>query len=136
MYEHLTIEAATKHILEEGFASWKRWLFQFMDDFRRNTRIENEKLKAKDIQGELGIIGGAVMCLVFKSRVSTKDMDREDIKFLLNHLNIAEKKEALEIISKYYFKNTIPAKTQFIVEELIDEIKNSENKEEKKGIKI
>jgi hypothetical protein len=76
------------------------------------------------------------MCLVFKSRVSTKDMDREDIKFLLNHLNIAEKKEALEIISKYYFKNTIPAKTQFIVEELIDEIKNSENKEEKKGIKI
>jgi hypothetical protein len=40
MYEHLTIEAATKHILEEGFASWKRWLFQFMDDFRRNPRIE------------------------------------------------------------------------------------------------
>ncbi len=35
----------------------------------------NAELKRKDVVGEVGICGGAVMCLVFKSRESTKDVD-------------------------------------------------------------
>jgi hypothetical protein len=35
----------------------------------------NEKLKARDIKGEIGIVGGAVMCVVYQARVSTKDID-------------------------------------------------------------
>jgi len=35
----------------------------------------NRELKKKNVVGEIGICGGAVMCLVYKSRMSTKDVD-------------------------------------------------------------
>ncbi|NCC50969.1 MAG: hypothetical protein EOM20_07100 [Spartobacteria bacterium] len=35
----------------------------------------NDELHAKDIIGEIGICGGAVMCLVFNARKATKDVD-------------------------------------------------------------
>jgi hypothetical protein len=52
-------------------------------DFHEMTREEllvhleslNEELKKEDIYGEIDLVGGAVMCLVFKSRNATYDID-------------------------------------------------------------
>ena len=35
----------------------------------------NKELAKQDVVGEIGLCGGAVMCLVFKSREATKDID-------------------------------------------------------------
>ncbi|HBC86465.1 MAG TPA: hypothetical protein DCZ94_05880 [Lentisphaeria bacterium] len=167
------------------------------EEIEKYLLLLNEKLKARNITGEIGIVGGAVMCLLFKARVSTKDIDgifsptkeireaikeisednglpedwlndgvkgfiqrdppkelfreysnlkvwvptaeymlamkcvsarsesqdKEDIEFLLRHLGITDKETVFGIISKYYYGNTIQAKSQFIVEELLDKVK-------------
>lgn len=35
----------------------------------------NERMKTRDTQGELALLGGAVMLLAFRARLSTKDVD-------------------------------------------------------------
>lgn len=42
---------------------------------KRLFKALNEELKKKDVIGEVGICGGAVMCLVFHVRKATKDVD-------------------------------------------------------------
>ena len=40
-----------------------------------NLKALNEELSAIDVKGEIALVGGAVMCLVFKTRESTYDID-------------------------------------------------------------
>ena len=63
-------------------------------EIEQYLREINDELALKDVNGEICLYGGAVMCLVFKARPSTKDVDAifEPIKFIRNAISkIAER---------------------------------------------
>ena len=156
----------------------------------------NSELTKLKVTGELGLCGGAVMCLVFKTRCATKDIDgifaptaemrkaiaqvaehknlpndwlnaaakgffsetppkedvlnfsnlrvwapsaeymlamkcisarydtydKDDLIFLIKHLNLVSAENVFEIILKYYPNNIIPVKTKFFIEKLFQNI--------------
>jgi hypothetical protein len=44
-------------------------------DIRRLLELLGEELEAADVEGELYLVGGAVMCLAFEARPATRDVD-------------------------------------------------------------
>lgn len=75
----------------------------------------NSTLEKNNITGEIGICGGAVMCLVFKTRCSTKDVDgifapasemRKAIAQVGRKLNIEE--DWLNDAAKGFFTKDLP----------------------------
>ncbi|NBQ52442.1 MAG: hypothetical protein EBU49_02515 [Proteobacteria bacterium] len=46
--------------------------------------------------------------------------DRDDVIFLVNHLNIKSPAAVFSVIQDYYPKMQIPPKTQFFIEEILE----------------
>jgi len=62
----------------------------------------------------------AMKCLA--ARVGLDEHDKEDAKFLIQHVGLRSPAAVLEIVEKYYPKERIPAKTQYFVQEVCDEL--------------
>lgn len=63
-------------------------------EIEQYLREINDELALQNVKGEICLYGGAVMCLVFKARPATKDVDAvfEPVKFIRNAINkIAER---------------------------------------------
>jgi len=62
----------------------------------------------------------AMKCLA--ARVGLDEHDKEDTKFLMKHIGLRSPNTVLEIVEKYYPKERIPAKTQYFIQEVCDEL--------------
>lgn len=153
----------------------------------------DQELAERSVVGEIGLLGGAVMCLVFQAREATRDVDAifaptreireaagavarayglptdwlndaakgfvlsapprtevldlpnlrvwaptaeyllamkcvsarydthdaDDVAFLIRHLGLVSPEEVFERITRYYPRDRVPARTRFLVEELL-----------------
>jgi hypothetical protein len=62
----------------------------------------------------------AMKCLA--ARVGLDEHDKEDTKYLMKHLGLRSPNTVLEIVEKYYPKDRIPAKTQYFIQEVCNEL--------------
>jgi hypothetical protein len=46
--------------------------------------------------------------------------DRDDVVFLIRHLELKTPDEVFEIVARYYPRGRVPAKTRFLVEEVFE----------------
>lgn len=163
------------------------------EEIEQYLREINDELALLDVKGEICLYGGAVMCLVFKARPATKDIDAifepvkyirsavrkiterhnlpldwlnfavkmfvvehekdllldlpnlkvfvpaaeyllamkvlaarpesfdlEDIRFLVDKLELKTVSEVLDLVANYYPNKTIKPETRFLLEEILE----------------
>jgi hypothetical protein len=62
----------------------------------------------------------AMKCVA--ARVGLDEHDKEDTRFLIQYLGLLNREAVLEIVAKYYDAKRIPAKTQYFIQEVCDEL--------------
>lgn len=69
----------------------------------------------------------AMKCMASRIAVGEGPDDVGDIRFLLRHLGVRSVADALAVVARYYPANQVPPRTQFLLEELLDEIAEEGN---------
>lgn len=113
--------AASKIAHDQGIPS--NWLNDGAKGFAPELPIEG-----KDILrlSHLRVISApaeyilAMKCVA--ARIGLDEHDREDAKFLIQLLSLRDSEAVLNVVAKYYDAKRIPAKTQYFVRELCDEL--------------
>jgi hypothetical protein len=62
----------------------------------------------------------AMKCIA--ARVGIDDNDKADAKFLIKYLKLTDSEAVLSIVGRYYNEKLIPAKTQYFIQEICDEL--------------
>jgi hypothetical protein len=62
----------------------------------------------------------AMKCIA--ARVGIDENDKADAKFLIQHLKLPDASAVLAVVAKYYDEKRIPAKTQYFIQEICDEL--------------
>lgn len=62
----------------------------------------------------------AMKCMSMRTEAGSKDI--EDIQFLIKHLGIKKSEAVFALISEYYPNKQVQAKTQFGIEEIMDQL--------------
>jgi len=68
----------------------------------------------------------AMKCIAMRLDQSESSPDRDDIKTLIRHLGVTRADQVLDIVIRYYPKKLIRPKTQFGIEEIMDQLANEE----------
>lgn len=55
-------------------------------------------------------------------RLGKEETDLDDVKFLLNHLELRKAEDVLDLVSRYYPEERIQPKTRFAIEELCQQL--------------
>ena len=80
-------------------------------DIHRLFELLNEELAAADCVGELYLVGGAVMCLAFDARDSTKDVDTTSFRPSLAVLDAAQRVATREDVRDSWLNNAVAGYT-------------------------
>jgi hypothetical protein len=69
------------------------------EEIEQYLREVNDELALQDVTGEICLYGGAVMCLVYKARPATKDVDAifEPVKYIRNAIRRISERHNLPI---------------------------------------
>ena len=81
----------------------------------------NETSLLLDLPGLKVFVASPAYLLAMKCmsmRLGKEDTDLEDVKFLLDHLDLHKAGDVLELVSRYYPEERIQPKTRFAIEEL------------------
>lgn len=56
------------------------------------------------------------------ARVGIDENDKADTRFLIQNLELRDRAAVLAVVAKYYDAKRIPAKTQYFIQEICDEL--------------
>jgi hypothetical protein len=83
------------------------------DAFRRL----GDRLARRGIVGDLYVFGGAAMALAYDARRATRDIDADDIRFLVKHLGLSAVEDVLALCAEVFPDEEVPARARLVLED-------------------